>query len=450
MIVDREQGMPANVDTERFVLGSLMLQGSEAFERFGKAIPAETFVLEKHQRIFKRMLELHERREAIDRVTVANELHRRGELESIDGLSYLASLDDGLPLIPNLEQYLAILVEKSALRRVARTAQAILNRALQAEERAEDIIGSARSMLDGIETQRESASWADFDSTVQAHGGSFEDFVSPCRNASAGGLRTPWAPVNDCLGMIQSGDLFLMAARPSMGKSGAAIQMARSAAEDAHGVAYISLEMSAAGLERRLLAQLSGVDSFRMRAGYLNSQDRELIREAREKRRRLPILISAKGCRTAPAITSAIRELRARMPIGLVIIDHFHLVRGMGGHEDERVRYNRIADDFQTAAREMDLPFVVLCQLSRKCEEENRAPGLSDLKETSKLEENADCVLFIHRPEMYSKNRGRAELRGVAEFIIAKQRDGATGKCSMAFIGAQQRFEALAHDEDVQ
>jgi replicative DNA helicase len=241
---------------------------------------------------------------------------------------------------------------------------------------------------------------------------------------------------------VQPGDLFLLAARPGMGKSGAAVQMARRAAEDGNHVAYISLEMSAAAVERRLLAQLSGVDSFRMRAGYLNEQERERIRKAREKCRQLPILINAKGNRTAPAIISAIRELRAHMAVGLVIVDHFHLVRGLSAREDERTRYNRIADEFQTSAREMDIPFVVLCQLSRRCEEENRSPGLSDLKETGKLEENADCVMFIHRPEMYARNRGRAELRGVAEFIIAKQRDGATGKCDMVFIGAQQKFEA--------
>jgi replicative DNA helicase len=231
-----------------------------------------------------------------------------------------------------------------------------------------------------------------------------------------------------------------------MGKSGAALQMGRHAAEAGHGVAYISLEMSAAALERRLLSQISRVDSFRMRTGLLSEREREAIRGARERRSLLPILINAKGCRTGPAIISAIRELRASRSIGLVIVDHFHLVRGLSAHEDERVRYNRIADEFQTAARETNIPFVVLCQLSRKCEEENRAPGLSDLKETGKLEENADVVMFVHRPEMYAKNRGREELRGLAEFIIAKQRDGATGKCGMVFIGGQQRFEAVAEE----
>jgi replicative DNA helicase len=179
-----------------------------------------------------------------------------------------------------------------------------------------------------------------------------------------------------------------------------------------------------------------------MRSGYLSEEEREKIRLAREKRRQLPIWINWKGCRTAPAIVAALKELQTRMPISLAVIDHFHLVRGITGREEERVRYNRIANEFQAAAREMDIPFIVLCQLSRKCEEENRSPGLSDLKETSTLEENADCVMFIHRPEVYAKNRGKEELRGVAEFIIAKQRDGATGKCGMVFLGQQLRFEA--------
>jgi replicative DNA helicase len=446
--IELERGMPASIDVEKFVLGSLMLQGAEAVERIGQSITADCFALEKHRRIWRAMDELRHGRKAIDRVTVAEELIRVGELESVDGLSYLVSLDDGLPIISHLDDYVATLVEKAALRRIAVAAQSTLNRALMAEERSDDIIASMQTTLAGIETRREFASWMDFDATVQAHGGTFEDFISPCKSTSARGLRTPWKPINDCIAMIQPGDLFLLAARPGMGKSGAAVQTARRAAEDGHGVAYISLEMSTAALERRLISQLSGVDGYRMRTGYLTDEDRARIRQAREKRGQLPIFINAKGCRTSPAIVSAIRELRARMSIGLVIVDHFHLVRGLSAREDERIRYNRIADDFQSSARELDIPFVVLCQLSRKCEEENRAPGLSDLKETGKLEENADCVLFIHRPEMYAKNRGRPELRGVAEFIVAKQRDGDTGKFSMTFIGAQQRFEASAQEAE--
>lgn len=446
MSVELQRGMPANIDVERFVLGSFLLQGADAVERFGAPINADCFAIEKHRRIWQRLHDLHQAGKAIDRITVAEELMRHNELQSVDGLGYLADLDTGMPLIARLDRYVEILVEKAALRRIALVCQNALSRALIAEETAADIIASARSAFNGIETNRQSASWMDFESTVRAYGGTFEDFISPSRNAADRGIQSPWRPVNDCISVIQPGDLFLLAARPGMGKSGAALQMGRHAAEAGHGVAYISLEMSAAALERRLLSQISRVDSFRMRTGLLSEREREAIRGARERRSLLPILINAKGCRTGPAIISAIRELRASRSIGLVIVDHFHLVRGLSAHEDERVRYNRIADEFQTAARETNIPFVVLCQLSRKCEEENRAPGLSDLKETGKLEENADVVMFVHRPEMYAKNRGREELRGLAEFIIAKQRDGATGKCGMVFIGGQQRFEAVAEE----
>jgi replicative DNA helicase len=436
--------MPANMDVERFVLGSFLLQGAEAVEKSGVAITGDCFALEKHRRIWRAIADLHRERKPIDRVTVAEELLRVDELDSVDGLGYLVTLDDGLPSLANIDRYVDILIEKAAVRRIAVVAQSTMNRALIAEDRAEDIIASTRAALDGIETRRETASWKDFEATVKEHGGTFEDFISPCRNGAARGIRTPWEPVNSCLSMIEPGTLFVLAARPGMGKSGAAIQLARRAAQDGHGVAYISLEMTAAALERRLLAQISGVDAFRMRSGFLDSEERDRVREAREIRRRLPIRINDKGCRTAPAILAALRELRTHTPIGICLVDHFHLVRGLSAREEERVRYNRIADDFQTAARETDIPFVVLAQLSRKCEEENRAPGLSDLKETGKLEENSDVVMFIHRPEMYAKNRGKQELRGIAEMIIAKQRDGATGKCTMTFIGAQQRFEAPA------
>jgi replicative DNA helicase len=440
--------MPTNLESERFVLGSFLLQGAEAVERFGVELNADCFGTEAHRLIWQAVETLYRRSRAIDRVTVAEELHRTGKLETVGGLSYLVSLDSGLPLIPNLSTYVDIIREKSALRRIAVLAQDTLNRALVAEEPAEQIIASARASLDGVETCREGANWADLASTIAVTGSSFDDFISPAKPGSVRGIPTPWRPVNDCLCGIQPGDLFLIAARPSMGKSGAAVQLARHAAETGHSVAYVSLEMSAASLERRLLAQMSNVDSFRMRLGCLPESERDSIRTARKRRDALKILINDKGCRTVPAIRSALRELRGKQPPELVIVDHFHLIRGLHVHEDERTRYNRIADDLQMAAREMGVPFVVLCQLSRKCEEENRAPGLADLKETGKLEENADVVLFIHRPEMYAKNRGREELRGIAEFIIAKQRDGATGKCSMAFIGAQQRFEAAATEHE--
>lgn len=441
-----EKGMPASVNTEQLVLGSIMLRGVDCFVEVAGVIGSADFALTKHRVIYDAMAALHEKNERIDHVTVANQLSGTGNLESVDGLSYLISLDDGLPLLPSIDSYVRIIREKATRRRIAVLCQQSLNRALQDEEESGDIIASLVSSAQSLETEGSEPEWQLATDIIREFPGGWQSLVSPAARDANIGIPFPWQRVQQVVCGLQKGELTILAGRPSMGKSALAMQIATHAAKNNFGVAYVSLEMTGPSLVRREIAQDARIDSNKMRLGYLNLNERTRLVETRSIVESLPLHIESRQRRgrTVASILASLRYLRARNVIDLVVIDHFHLIDGP--EREERIKYNRIADALQRGARDMEVPFVVLAQLNRKCEEERREPGLPDLKECGKIEENADVVMFIHRPEMYVHNRDREDLRGHADLIIAKQRDGAIGKAKLIFLKEQTRFESAAED----
>lgn len=435
-----ERGLPANIDAERFILGSIVLQGNEAFAACEASLATEDFALDKHRRIYNTMRELDADGQRIGRVEIASRLDAAGQLQSIDGLSYLVSLDDGLPIISNLDSYVSIVREKSVLRQIMYACQNLINQCASGEE-CSDVIANADTILARLSDRGDSnPEWKNPGEVIAAYPGGLGAFITPSRGGT--GIQLPWPEVNTTVCGLQPGDLTLIAGRPSHGKSVAGMQIAFEAAKFGRGVAYFSLEMSEESLVRRLISMVAHVDSQKMRLGYLSNEERERIREAHAYISGMPLWIDYRGY-TTPAIRRAVKRLKARREVSLVVVDHFHLLQSIGREED-RARYARSADDLQRYAKEFGVPFVVLTQLNRKCEDENRAPGLSDLAETGKLEQNADIVSFVYRPEMYAKNRQKDELRGVAEFIIAKQRNGPVGKIDMVFLKEFQQFQEVA------
>lgn len=443
---ESELGLPSSVDAERFVLGSILLRGVSCFEVMSGMIDKSDFSLMKHQTIWGRMVGLHEVQSPIDRVTVSEELIKWGELESIDGLSYLVSLDDGLPLITNIEAYAQIVRENAALRRLIVLCQETMNRALCRQESASDIIATLVPSALEIETSGGAPEWQDTTDVIREYPGGWQALVSPAANGNQTGIALPWARVQHVVCGFQKGELIILAGRPSMGKSAIAMQIAMHAAQQDFGVAYVSLEMSAPSLVRREVAQSARVDSVKMRLGYLGPNERSRMMESRSLLESLPLFIESRQSRgrTAVSIMASLRYLSARHPIGLVVIDHMHLVDGP--EREERIKFSRVIDAFQRGAKDMQVPFLVLAQLSRKCEEERREPSLVDLKETGSIEQNADVVMFIHRDEMYGHLRDREDLRGLAKLIIGKQRDGQIGSADLIFIKEQTRFESRAED----
>ena len=446
MGIEFEKGLPSSVSTEQFILGSILLRGSECFVEVAGVLNSADFVIDKHRRIFGAMGRLQEKREPIDFVTISNELMKFNELEAVDGVSYVTSLTDGLPLIPSIDAYVQIVREKACRRRVALLCQQCLNRALTDEEDASDIIASLVSSAQSIETEGGEPEWQLATDIIREFPGGWQALVSPAARDNNIGIPFPWPRVQQVVCGMQKGELTILAGRPSMGKSALAMQIAMHAAENNFAVAYVSLEMTGPSLVRREVAQNARVDSNKMRLGYLNLDERTRLVQSRSVIEGLPLHIESRQHRgrTVASLMASLRYLAARNVVDLVVIDHFHLIDGP--EREERIKYNRIADALQRGARDMGIPFLVLAQLNRKCEEEKREPGLPDLKECGKIEENADVVMFIHRPEMYAHNRDKRELEGIADLIVAKQRDGATGKAKLVFLHSQTRFESATED----
>jgi replicative DNA helicase len=432
-----QKGLPCNLDAERFVLGSILVSGNELFAGIDAVLTADDFMTEANKRLWAACKNLDDAGRQIDRMTVATALSDAGTLASVGGFTYISALDEGMPKLSNIDSYVTIVREKSLLRRIAVSAHSLYSRALMADEEPGNLLASADEILGRLNGNDDmQAEWKNPGEVMTEYPGGLSSFISPTRGGT--GIQTPWPLLNNSICGLQGGDMVLLAGRPSHGKSAAALQIAYEAAKYGRGVAYFSLEMSRESLVRRMLSLASGVDSHRMRLGYLNATERQAVSLAASEIETMPIWIDYRGY-NSPAIRRAVKRLKARRQVDLVVIDHFHLLKGLGG-EEMRVQYARIADDLQRIAKEMNIPFLILTQLNRKCEDENRAPGLSDLAETGKLEQNSDIVLFTFRPEMYSKNREKQELNGLADFILAKQRNGPTAKFQMQFRRDVQGF----------
>ena len=438
-----ERGLPCNIDAERCVLGSILLD-SQQYELVAGALRPEDFSLEKHRRIFTRMGDLHGRSEPIDRVTVHNELDRHKEAESCDGFSYLVSLDDGLPQIPNLDGYVRIIQEKATLRRAIYAAQSVINRCLTAEGDSTAILAEAESVLARLTDGRQgSGQWLNPGQVMCNHPGGINAFLQPPCGGT--GSPTPWPGLTAALCGLHRGDLFLVAGRPSMGKSIIGMALAHHCANRGECAAVFSLEMTRASLVQRLIAAVGEVDAQRLRTGTLGAEERRRVADAVSRIEALPLMIYDTPARTMPAMTSALRRLIAQQPVRLVVIDHLQLMKGVGRFDSRHHELSEISHALKHLAAQLDITVVLISQLNRECEKDARQPRLADLKETGSLEEDADVVLFVHRPEQY--NHQDQALRGKAEFIIGKQRNGPTGKRKMLFQHEYQRFVELVAPE---
>jgi replicative DNA helicase len=443
----QEKGLPANIDAEKFILGSLLLDDARFIEIAGVLIE-DDFALEKHRRIFRRMTELRDRGEKIDRVTVADELMRRSELESVDGLSYLVSLDDGLPQIANLDSYVRIIRDKATLRRIAMASQHMMNRALLGEEDPNTILAGAEETLLRLgETRGEKGLMSPLE-VIEAYEGGINAFLDPSKRIK--GISTGFTKLDEMTSGLHSGELIILAARPSMGKTALALNIAWNIAtrrESPHPVAIFSLEMSQESLLTRMLCAAARVDSQRFRHGYLNERERHKLRAAANQMMDAPLFIDDTAGANLMDMHAKLRKLKQQQGgLGLVVVDYLQLMSIRGRIENRNQEVSQLSRGLKLMSKELGCPFLVLSQLSRATEtrQGDHRPQLSDLRESGSIEQDADVVGFIFRPEVYQ--RDREDLKGVAELILAKQRNGPIGKIDLVFLHAETRFENRAED----
>jgi len=440
-----EKGLPTNVDAERFVLGSILLDDNFYVQVAG-TLEADDFSLEKHRRIFKRMGELQDRGEKIDRVTVANELMKFNELEACDGLSYLVSLDDGLPQIPNLDSYIRIVKDKAVLRRIIFASQHMMNRCLLGEEEPGEILAGAEDTLLKLGEARVKAGLLNAHQILEDYEGGINAFLDPSKRLK--GLSTGFAKFDEMTGGMHGGDLLIVAARPSMGKTALALNIAQHVAlKLKKTVAIFSLEMSKESLLTRMLCAAARVDSQRFRAGYLTQDERRKLNQALHELAESPLYIDDTPGIHLMDMHAKLRRLQAEQHnLGLVIVDYLQLMSGRGRFENRNQEVSALSRGMKMLAKELNVPMMVLSQLSRAVEtrQGDHRPQLSDLRESGSIEQDADVVGFIFREEVY--HREREDLRGLAELIVAKQRNGPVGTVNLVFLHAQTKFENRAED----
>src|SRR5690349_20909364 len=322
-----DQALPDNLDAERFVLGAIMSSETAFLQVAGTLMP-EDFSLEKHKRIFLRMADLHERGESIDRVTLANELMKHGQLQSVDGLSYLVTLDDGLPQLHNVENYVSIVKEKSLLRRIITVSQDTINRCLTSQEDAKQILGAVEDAVMKLSDVQSKNSLASPAHIITEYEGGINAFLDTSRRVK--GIASGFTKFDEMTGGLREGELFILAGRPAMGKTALALNMAQhiaTNAKDPKAVAIFSLEMSKESLLTRLICSSARVDQQRFRAGYLNEDERRLLRDAMYRLVESPLFIDDSAGTNLMDVHSKLRGLQAEHDLGLVVIDYLQLMQ---------------------------------------------------------------------------------------------------------------------------
>jgi replicative DNA helicase len=438
-----ERPLPHNLEAERSILGAVLLDNHVLNTAIEKLKP-EDFFLDPHRRIFERMIGLGETQQAIDLVTLTENLDRSGELEASGGPAYLAQLLDGVPRISNVDHYARIVKEKAVLRNLIHAADAIQQQALDAGEDADVILDRAESFIFQLAEERIRAGLIGVKELVRENYERLERIFSEGRRIT--GLATGYARLDNETAGLQPSELIIIASRPSMGKTALALNMAENIAlRKREAVAIFSLEMSKESLLLRLLASEARVDAHKFRTGHLAHDDWPKITRALTELGEAPLWIDDSASATVMEMGAKARRLKRDKGLSLVIVDYLQLVtaRGRFGNRNEEV--SSISRALKGLAKELKVPVLVLSQLTRAPEREDRRPQLADLRESGAIEQDADVVMFIHRPNFY-KTDLPDEDRNKAEILIAKQRNGPTGNLDFVFLSRHTRFEEAAPD----
>jgi len=455
--VSLDRGLPASVEAERSILCAILLDNHSYNEAAEKLRP-EDFSLDSHRRIYSRMAELIDARRAVDIVTLAEELARRKEVEAVGGVAYLASLTEGLPRRPSIEEYVRIVKDKSLSRQLIGICNTAITRAADQSDEALVVLDAAESGLLEVSERGITRGFAGIPEIVRDSFGTIDNLYAQQKEVT--GLATHYTQFDKMTSGLQASDLIIIAARPSMGKTAWAINIAENAAvRDGKVVAVFSLEMSKESLLRRMLASQALVSMQKIQTGFIPKADRGKLMEALEHLAEARIFID-----DTPAI--ALSEMRAKARrlqrqqggLDLIVIDYLQLMSassfGVGArrYENRTQEVSAISRGLKALAKELRVPVVALSQLSRASEQRggDKKPMLSDLRESGSIEQDADVVAFIHRDSYYNKDENGEEdpdSKNKAEIIIAKQRNGPTGSVHLAYRADCTRFENMAFGE---
>jgi replicative DNA helicase len=441
--------LPANVEAERSILGAILLD-NRAYNEAAEHLHADDFSLDAHRRIYSRMIDLMESSRPVDIITLTEQLSRAKEVEAVGGVAYLSSLTHGLPRRVSIEDYVKIVRDKAMLRGLIHAANSAIARAADQADPAEEILNDAEATLFQLSEQRIGRGFTGVPEIIKELGG-IDALLQ--RGQRITGVATHYEKLDEMTSGLQKSDLIIVAARPSMGKTSFAMNIAENAAiYENKVVGVFSLEMSRQALLQRMLCSVARVDAHRLRTGSLWQEDTRKIQGAVEQLAQARIFVDdTPGIPVSEMRAKARRLYQSQGQLDLIVVDYLQLMSGGGGkrYENRTQEVSAISRGLKALAKELEVPVVALSQLSRAPETRgsgDHRPQLSDLRESGSIEQDADLVMFIFREEVYK--RDDPELEGRAEIIIAKQRNGPIGRAKLAFLKSSTRFENLAEGDD--
>jgi replicative DNA helicase len=441
-------GLPSSIQTEVTVLGAMLLDAVAITDATAKLHP-EDFSLDSHQRVYRVIVDLLQQGHAVDLITVMDALQKRRELDAIGGAAYLAFLTEGIPRNPNIESYVRIVKDKSLLRQLLGIFNDGMVAASDQTEDATTVLNDVEKRLADVADSAIQRGFSGIPEIVANSFGSIDALYEQGREVT--GLATHYIEFDKMTSGLQNSELIIIAARPSMGKTAWAINIAQNCAvRDGKVVAVFSLEMSKESLLRRMLASEAMVGARKLQTGFIPREDKTKLIAALDR-----LMTSKMFIDDTPGIGLAEMRAKARRlrqqengHLDLIVIDYLQLMTGSGGSskakfENRTQEVSSISRGLKALAKELGVPVVALSQLSRGSEQRtgDKKPLLSDLRESGSIEQDADVVAFIHREEYY--DRENEDIKGQAEIIIAKQRNGPTGSVKLAYLSDFTRFENL-------
>lgn len=435
---------PQDLEAEHSVLGALLLD-AEAVHRVVEVLRAQDFYREAHANIYTAVLNLYQRNEPADLVTVSSELKKMGTLEQVGGASYLATLVDGVPSSANVVSYCRIIREKAIIRRLIEGASRIIGDAYEQKSDVEEYLDQAERVIFDIAQDRNSKNFYHVKEVVKSSFKAIEQLYE--RRELITGIPSNFRDLDRMTSGFQPSDLVIIAGRPSMGKTAFALNVVEGAAvEHGRSCAIFSLEMSKEQLVQRLLCSRAEVDASKLRGGFLSESDWPKLTRAAGELSESPIYIDDTPAITVLELRAKVRRLQREFGLDMVVVDYMQLMRAAGKVESREREIADISRSLKALAKEVNVPVIALSQLNRGLENRmDKRPMLSDLRESGSIEQDADVVAFVYRDEVYNKESPDA---GKAEIIIGKQRNGPIGKVTLAWRGGLTRFDNLSHEAE--
>ena len=428
---------PHDIDAEQAVIGS-MLTDKDAVVDSIEILKPDDFYRQDNKTIYEAILNLYNRAEPIDIITVKSELTSLGKLEAVGGLEYIAVLPDKVPTTANVEKYIKIVEEKSILRRLIKASNELIDLGYAESEEVDSIIDQAEKKIFKISQRKNQKGYTQINEILVESFAEIEKLYN--QKEPITGIPTGFADLDYKTAGLHNSDLVLVAARPAMGKSAFALNIATNAAVQAKVPTVIfNLEMSKSQLVNRILCSEAMVDSNKVRTGKIEEDDWVKLATALGPLSEAPIYIDDTPGITVTEIRAKCRKLKMEKNIGLIVIDYLQLIQGSGKRNSSREQeISEISRSLKILAKELDVPVIALSQLSRAAEQRaDHRPMLSDLRESGAIEQDADIVMFLYRDDYYNPD---SEKKNIAEVIMAKHRAGSTGTVELLWLGNYTKF----------